>query len=321
MLDKFYYENNQGETLTFGENGIFANYNDLRDYEWTYSSGDDVIMNFRRGVTKKTLPAIFVGRSGQDCRTARNNAYVIVERDVLAGKKGKLHVGEYYMNCWIYGISNTEYLKTERMMKSSFLVCTDEPVWRKETTFEFIPGHALTDYGVDFPFDFPFDYQNSPLASKNIKNDFIFGADFRITFYGEVESPSIKINDHTYGMTCSVETGERIVVDSLTKTIKKYGVDNSSQNYFNYRYKQESIFEKIPYGMQKLAWNGQFGFDITLIDGRSEPKWTFTEYSTGDISDVVEIGEKYYLLDSNGDYILDNDGDYITVSSPGREGD
>lgn len=319
MLDKFYYENNKGEILSFGDDGIFANYNDLRDYEWKYDSDDEIITNFHRGVTTKSLPAIFCGKSGQECRIRRNNAYVIAEQDVILEQKGKLHIGDYYMNCWIYGITNSDYLNSERFLKSEFKVVTDEPVWRKEKTFEFIPSEVKSDYGFDFPFDFPFDFQNTPLQVNSLNNESIFDVNFKMTFYGAVENPQIQINGHTYRMNCNLEQGERIVIDSLAKTINKYGVDNSEQNFFNYRYKPESIFEKIPCGVQMLSWGGEFGFDITLIDERSEPKWKYTKLSISDISDVVEIGTKYYLLDSDGNYILDSDGDTITTNTAGKD--
>lgn len=320
MLDVFYYENNQGEKITFGENGIFASYNDLRDYEWEYDSDDDIITNFHKGVKAKSIPVIFCGSSGKECRTRRNNAYIVAERDIIQETKGKLHIGDYYMNCFIHGITNSDYLITERMMKSEFKIVTDDPVWKKEDTFEFITSQVTSIQGVDFPFDFPFDFQNSPIISNSLKNQSTFNSEFKLTFYGEAENPQIKIAGHTYQMNCNLEDGERIVIDSSSKTITKYGQDNSVQNYFNYRYKTESIFEKVPSGVQRLSWNGNFGFDIVLIDERSEPKWKYTDVPTSDISDVVEIGTKYYLLDSNGDYILDSDGDYITVNSAGKDG-
>ena len=318
MLDKFYYVNNRGQTLTFGEWGIFANYNDLRDYEWKYDTSDDIISNFHRGVTQKTLPTIFVGRYGQECREARNKAFEIVEHDVIDDKKGRLYIGDYYLNCWIYAMSNSNYLENERVLQTSMKIVTDDPVWRTEKTLQFGVTEIDETYGVEFAFDFPFDFQKAIFAKNSVGNDFVFGADFVLTFYGACSSPSVEINNHTYAMNCKIPAGEKIVIDSQKKTINKIGIDGGTLNYFGKRYKKESIFERIPYGEQKLSWSGDFPFDLTLIGSRSEPVWTWTEGPPLDVvTDVKEIDSRLYLLDSNGEFVLDSSGDYITVGLPG----
>ena len=38
MLEQLRYVNHLGEVIEFGKKGLFANSNDLRDYEWTYDS-------------------------------------------------------------------------------------------------------------------------------------------------------------------------------------------------------------------------------------------------------------------------------------------
>ena len=86
MLDKFYYLNNFGEKINFGMDGIYACYNDLRDYEWSYESSNNIITGFIRGIKTKKLPVIFLSGSGEKTRKLRNKAYEIAEKDILAGK-------------------------------------------------------------------------------------------------------------------------------------------------------------------------------------------------------------------------------------------
>ena len=43
MLDKFTHTNSKGETLDFLSLGIFANENELRDYEWSYTTSSAFI--------------------------------------------------------------------------------------------------------------------------------------------------------------------------------------------------------------------------------------------------------------------------------------
>ena len=52
-------------------------------------------------------------------------------------------------------------------------------------------------------------------------------------------------------------------------------LDNGQQvNIFDLRDKTNSVFEPIPGGNINLIWSGAFGFDLTLYQERSEPRWT-----------------------------------------------
>jgi hypothetical protein len=50
--------------------------------------------------------------------------------------------------------------------------------------------------------------------------------------------------------------------------------DGTTVNHFNDRNKASYIFEKIPPGNNAITWPGGFGFDVILMEERSEPKWT-----------------------------------------------
>ena len=45
-------------------------------------------------------------------------------------------------------------------------------------------------------------------------------------------------------------------------------------NWFDKRGRDNYIFEAIPTGINAVTWNGTFDFDLTIIEKRSEPKWT-----------------------------------------------
>ncbi len=230
-------------------------------------------------------------------------------------KKGRIYVGEYYMECWIVGADNSLYLRGERFMRTDFKLYTDKPEWKKESLIELIPTNVdISNYGNDFPWEFPFDLLPSGISHNTISNGSIFPSTFAMTFYGPAENPQLVIGGHTYRVNCTLQEGERIVVESTSKTIKKYGIDGSVQNYFNYRYKPESVFDAIPAGTSELTWNGEYKADINLIDTRSEPRWTWTDVKIEEIADVVEIDDRIYLLDSDGDFILDSDGDRISTT-------
>lgn len=319
MLDKFYYLNNFGEKINFGQEGIFAAYNDLRDYQWSYESINNVITGFTRGIVSKKLPVLFLSASGQKTRQARNKAYEIFEKDVLVKKKGKLYVNGYYMECWLIGSKNSEYLNSESYLRTEFTIVTDKPEWVKTTTFSFAPSLNYTsDEDDDFEFDFPIDLQAAPHSSNILLNDNAFPSDFILNIYGACTNPQIEIGDYTYQFNCVLQDGERLEVNSQTKKIVKHSSQGTAENYFNCRNKRQSVFEPIPSGNMQVQWNNAFRFDLITIKRRSEPEWSYTVVSASEVSNVETINDKYYLRDSKGELIRDNFNEPISVETAGE---
>jgi len=126
--------------------------------------------------------------------------------------------------------------------------------------------------GVDYPFDFSFDYLTD-IASTSLVNGHFVPANFKIVVYGPCVNPSINIAGHTYQVDCTVADGEYLTIDSTAKKIFTTRNDGSTVNQFNNRNKSSYIFEKIPSGANPVTWNGDFGFDVILMEERSEPKW------------------------------------------------
>jgi phage-related protein len=95
-----------------------------------------------------------------------------------------------------------------------------------------------------------------------------------LRIYGACINPAIIIGDHTYKVNCSVNAGEYLTIDSTTKKIYITGTDGTVTNVFSKRDRENYIFEKISVGMVTVAWGGGYGFDLILLEERSEPKWT-----------------------------------------------
>lgn len=314
MLDNFYYLNNFGEKIFFGKDGVYASYNDLRDYQWSYDSVNNIITDFSRGIASKKLPVLFLSESGQKTRLARNKAFEIFEKDIIAKKKGKLYVNGYYMECWVIGTQNTEYLNSESYMRTQFGVITDKPVWVKTDTFSFKPvPDIVSDTDVEFDFDFPIDLQASVIATNSLINPNAFMSEFSLSIYGPCENPQIKVDDYTYSFNCLLSDGERLDVNSITRKIIKYDVYGNGENYFNCRNKENSVFKPIPSGNKQIQWNNEYSFDLTLIRQRSEPEWSFTLTSASNVENVELINNNYYFLDRKGNYIRDNLNSRISV--------
>lgn len=321
MLDKFFYENNNGKRVVFGEGGLYANYNDLRDYEWSYSDDNNIIGGFYKEPVKKSLPVVIVKNSLSERIAVRNSLFEVFESDILAGKKGRIYIGKWYLKCWITAIENSSYLMHRDFTKADLTVITDEPFWIKEELYSYGALNTSASGGVDFPFDLPIDLQSSNVGQNTVSNSQIFPAAFKITVYGPSSNPvMIKIGGHTYQVNVGLNSGENLVIDSMNKTITKVLQDRAETSVMRYRYKKESIFEEIQPGQNELIWSGDFGFDVLLYHNRSEPDW---ESLTGNIgsSDTPKPAPggsetedmSVYLLDSSGEPILDSNNNRIEL--------
>ena len=70
-----------------------------------------------------------------------------------------------------------------------------------------------------------------------------------------------------------LESGERLEIDSRTETITKVMAFGEKVNAFHNREKGKTFFVRIPPGRQNVSWTGKFGWDLTIYEERSEPKW------------------------------------------------
>lgn len=132
---------------------------------------------------------------------------------------------------------------------------------------------SYSEYGADHPYDFPYDYAVAA-TGKNIVCDSVGKNEFRLLIYGEAANPSISIGGHTYAINGHVAAGETLLIDSIKKTITLTTATGSKINWYDKRNRDSYIFEPIPAGQNAVIWSGDFGFDLTVIEKRSEPKWT-----------------------------------------------
>ena len=269
MLEKFIYTNHINESIEFGSGGIFVNENDLRNFTWDLSTKNAKITSFNRGVVSKTIPVVILSVNAKD---VKNRLFEVCEKDVLAKKHGKIIIGDYYLKCFVIASSKMNYLQSKKHTEISLKISTDFPYWVKETTTTF--GYNIISEGknLDFNNDFAYDYTSNMLG-KELNNTGFVPANFRMLIYGPAENPSVNIGGHTYAVNTSVARNEYLAIDSIAKTVVLKHTDGSETNCFNLRSRESYLFEKIPAGVNFVSITGDFKFDITLLEERSEPKW------------------------------------------------
>lgn len=272
MLNKATYTNHLNQTIEFGSGGIFLNDSEFYDYEWLYDSDYDEITNFRKGVTQKNATIIIAAEENEGI-AIRNRIYEVFERDILAETPGKLEINGYYTSCYFNASKKSDYYYRNGYMVLTVTVISDSPDWITEKEFMFLKNDATQDdKKKEYEYSYPYTY-SSYVQSRSVVNPFFVESDFRLRIYGDAVNPSITIGGHTYQMDSVIESGQRIEIDSNKKTIKLIKQDGSIENRFWEANKDSYIFEKIPTGENTVSYDGTFGFDLVLLDRRSEPGW------------------------------------------------
>ena len=275
MLEQLKYKNHMNEVFEFGKDGIFVNTNDLHDYEWDVSTRGNRISALKYVVRNKKLPVVIICPTEAQSIAAKNKLFEVAEKDVLALQHGQIILGDYYFKCYVTKSEKKEYLTNNRYLKLTLTLTSDFPYWVRETTTSYGvvedsgEGQEFLDYSMDFPIDY-----FSDMASKPVTNSGFVASNFRLVVYGPCVNPSVTIADHTYQVNCTINENEHLTIDSSAKKIFLTAQDGTITNQFNNRNRASYIFEKIPSGQNAVSWNGDFGFDIILLEERSEPKWT-----------------------------------------------
>lgn len=276
MLDQFIYETHLGQRFVGLDNRVYLNYSDLRDYAWSYDTVNNKISRFYRPITDRKIPLVVYCASDVEAVNVKNQLMELAETDVEARLPGKVYVGEYYTHGYITASKKSDYLVTKRMCKIELTLTSEDPVWYREQTHVFLPSTGTSigvGGGTDHPYDYPYDYAIS-LKGQRITCGSVGDCGFRLLIYGETTNPSVIIGGHTYTILGTVRAGETLLVDSINKKITLTTATGTKINYFDKRGRDSYIFEPIPAGLNTVSWLGTFGFDLTVIEKRSEPKWT-----------------------------------------------
>lgn len=274
MIEKAIYRNHLGEEFRFGENGVYMNAGGLRDYTWKIEQKNNRISKFEKGIVSRPLNVVIMAHTEADGIAIRNRLFEIVEKDVLAMKAGHLIVGDHKLECFVTGSTKSKYLMTERYMLVKLTIQTDNPNWIMENSYSFYSDATTTGYEyLDYNFDFPIDYlsANNP---RLLRNSGFTETNFKLIIYGYCENPSVTIGSHTYQVNCTVQDDEKLVIDSVKKTVVLIDRNRKETNVFNKRNRNSYIFKKIPAGEVGISFDGTFDFDVIIKEERSEPKWT-----------------------------------------------
>lgn len=276
MRENFIFENHLGQRFEGIANGVYLNSNDLRNYQWSYDTINSRISRFYRKTTNRKLPLTVICKTDDEAVKVKNRLMEIAEVDIEAMIPGRIIVGEYYTNGYITASVKSSYNIKKRFCKIELTMTSDDPVWYREELYSFFSEGATVSPNsgsdaIDYPWDYKWEY--SP-AANSIVCDTVRDNAFIMRIYGEITNPAVTIGGHLYSVNGTVKAGENLLINSLTKTITLTKATGEKENWFDMRNRSSYIFEPIPPGQHLVVKNGTFGVDLTVIEKRSEPKWT-----------------------------------------------
>lgn len=273
MLDKFIFQNHLGQRFEGLPNGVYLNHSKLRDYSWSFETINNRISRFYRGITSRKIPLVVYCKSGDEAVSVMNRLHELAEVDVVEKIPGKIFVGDYYTSGYITASAKSNYLIRQKYCKIELTLTSEDPSWYRDYSYSFFPETAnVSGDGIDYPYDYPHDYAITLNGSKIVCNS-IGSSAFRLLIYGEATNPVVIINGHTYTVNGTIGNGETLLIDSMNKTVTLTTASGKKINWFDKRGREEYIFEPIPAGQSTVTWAGSFGFDLTVVEKRSEPKW------------------------------------------------
>ena len=253
---------------------LTANY-----HKWTFGAEGTTLQfgmrvaHFTRAAAAYETTLLFYG-SPSSIRKQLDDLHEDFERDVRMMTPGRVYFGNYYINCFV-SESGTEPSENNVNPRNTVKLLCPHPFWIREAKMSFSPQEApIGQTYLDYDFDYEYDYYFGSQGLATWQTGSPFSSDFRMVIFGAASNPRISINGYPYQINDSISATEYIVIDSRENTVVKV-LDNGQQvNIFDLRDKTNSVFEPIPGGNINLIWSGAFGFDLTLYQERSEPRWT-----------------------------------------------
>ena len=273
------YFNANGTSISLNTPPYYVAGHDLRSYAWEYNavnrpSGYGGRVSFSRPVQERVISLGIRGNTPAEFNTNALALMALTEPDILAGTPGKLYLGNQYLTCFLSVSSaiNWHSRRGNWVSKDIKLVVT-EPFWHTEATQKFLKGVPdPVEDGKKYDLRYPYRYIAST-SSGVITNDHYAPSPMIITIYDVAVNPSITIGGNVYAVDATIAATQRIIIDQLKRTVISMTAGGSVTNLFDYRDKDNDIFAYIEPGINTVVYTGDFSFDITIIQQRSEPTW------------------------------------------------
>lgn len=263
-MSNIYYLNTRNEKVDFVEDLPLLNIDDLFSSSFSVESDNDIITEFKKGITNHTI-------EGDVPVHLLDDISDIFDYDVYQNKQGRIYIGDYYLLCNVIVVNPANVNIHRKKVNVKMTVTTDKKYWIKETKYSFEKEDRILG-GLEYPFSYPFIY-GSGNGMNEIVNDYIKPCNFKMIIYGPASDPSIFIGNNAYTIYTDISSQEYIEIDSLNRKAMKVNNVGEKESVFGLQDFRYEIYRKIDTGLNQISWSGAFGFDVFLYEERSRPKW------------------------------------------------
>lgn len=277
------YVNSTGEAFVLQGDGLgYLDIMPLYGFAWSYTLANNAVgdggtaTGFAR--RPREIQLTLRRRSGDRAAFAErmDALHAASEVDALAETPGRLWLADQYMDCFL-AVSGTV---TSAPRNAAFGTVTVNvlavnPFWCTERVTEFyklVTGGGPGDHGKKYDNRYEYRY-GTAIALNDLNNQHYAPAPAIITIYGAADGPAITINGNVYGISTSITSTQRLVIDGEKREIYSIGAGGSRTDLFNNRVKTGDAFLPVPPGVFRVTSNGNYRMTIKLIEQRSQPRW------------------------------------------------
>ncbi len=269
-----FYENHLGEILNLTQWPVMLqNPENLLGTEWSYSQNNNSFDFFRELKEKEVTLSLFANDK-QEYYNIIDHMLMIFEKDIIAGTQGKIWINEYYLQCFVKKGEYDEFEEDFYATDKKVSILAKKWAWIKETEISYVHEDVPDLAGRGYPYQYPYDYSRGNGYTGVLNNGHFADSDFILKIKGYTKNPYIKIENNIYRINGVISLGDVLEINSKCKKITLIKENGIEENFFKARDRENYIFKKIPLGKLNIYWNGNFDFDVTLLEERSEPAWT-----------------------------------------------
>lgn len=277
MIDRVRYINHLGRTVELNAYGIRLNTGELNDWELQAATLNGSIAGFSRETTERPVAGIVFKHDSTAALAKLDEIYeaAIVDAEALETEEssyGRLVVGDWYMLCWLGGMSSDRtWIRDAADFTMVFV--SDQPLWTRERIQSFKAEQDGS--GLDMGFDYPHDYSASWFVGS-IRNSSPRRSPVRIAIAGPADDWHVRIADNVYSVNRKLDVGEMIIIDGRDETIVHVDALGNKTNAFADKsgvYMDHSgsfIFEPVPPGNSEVELTGLDRAEILVYEQRDQ---------------------------------------------------
>lgn len=270
------YINSEGKEYKFYDARMRATSGNFHKHAWTPETSKrkigEIVQGFEKDAAEYEITFTVRGAL-EDRKTFLDEMQDAFETDVLLERPGRIYFGDYYIDGFVTSSeTKTSDIAVYYSQNKVKLYCP-RPIWTKENPYTFHSYGVSSSDNKRYPGRYPFRYANG-MNNTHVQNPHFTDANFTLVIYGPVVNPQVIIEDKSYLVNIVLEQGERLEIDSRTRTVIKIAKNGERVNAFHNREKGKTFFKKIPPGRQKVVWSGKFDWDLVIYEERSEPRWS-----------------------------------------------